>query len=171
MTDYQLPTPTHRCSATGREILPGESYIAVVVDEDSRFVRRDFAPDAWVGPPDHAIGHWSARVPTGGQQALRPPIDDDVVTECFQRLDGDMEQTRIQFRFVLALLLMRRKRLKFIDVVKDPENEKLLLRDMRTGDRVAVIDPKLSEEQMQVVQAEVSQVLGWNSTDSGLMKS
>lgn len=171
MTDYQLPTPMHRCAATGREILPGESYIAVVIDENSRFVRREFAPDAWAGPPDHAIGHWSARVPAGGQPAMRPPIDDDVVTECFQRLDGETEPSRIQFRFVLALLLMRRKRLKFIDVVKDPENEKLLLRDMRTGDRVTVIDPKLSEEQMQVVQAEVSQVLGWSSTDSGLMKS
>jgi hypothetical protein len=161
MTDYQLQAPTRRCHVTGRELRPGEKYFSALLDEAGRFVRRDFAPDAWVGPPENAIGHWAARVPKDGQAPKRPPIDDDLLAECFHRLDGATDPSRVQFRYVVALLLMRRKRFKFEDVTKDAAGETLLLRDTRTGDRHAVADPGLTEEAMAAVQDEVFRVLGW----------
>jgi hypothetical protein len=161
MTDYQLGAPTRRCHATGRELRPGEKYVSALIDEAGRFVRQDFAPDAWAGPPENAIGHWAARVPKDGEAVRRPPIDDDLLAECFQRLDGAAEPSQIQFRYVVALLLMRRKRFKFEDVTKDAAGETLLLRDNRTGDRHAVVDPGLTEDAMAAVQDEVFRVLGW----------
>ena len=161
MTDYQLPAPTRRCHATGQELRPGEKYVAALLDEAGRFVRRDFAPDAWTGPPDNAIGHWAARVPSADEAAKRPPIDNDLLVECFQRLDGASEPNQVQFRYVVALLLMRRKRFKFEDVTKDATGDTLLLRDVRTGDHHAVVDPGLTEEGMAAVQDEVFRVLGW----------
>ncbi len=161
MTDYQLQAPTRRCHATGRELRPGEKYVGALLDEAGRFVRRDFAPDAWTGPPENAIGHWAARVPKDGQTPKRPPIDDDLLGECFQRLDGATDPSQVQFRYVVALLLMRRKRFKFEDVTKGAAGETLLLRDTRTGDRHAVADPGLTEEAMAAAQDEVFRVLGW----------
>jgi hypothetical protein len=146
---------------SGRDLQPGEKYFAALLDEEGRFVRRDFAADAWAGPPDNSIGHWTARVPANGEAAKRPPIDDDMLTECFNRLDGATEPSQVQFRYVVALLLMRRKRFKFEDVTKDAAGETLLLRDARTGDRHAVVDPGLSAEAMAAVQDEVFRVLGW----------
>jgi hypothetical protein len=161
MTDYQIQAPTRRCAVTGRELQPGEKYVTALLDEGGRFARRDFGPDAWVGPPDNAIAHWAARVPAHGEAAKRPPIDDDLLAECFQRLDGAAEPGQVQFRYVVALLLMRRKRFKFEDVTKDAAGETLILRDIRTGDRYHVADPGLTEEAMTAVQDEVFRVLGW----------
>jgi hypothetical protein len=161
MIDYQLQAPTRRCSVTGRELRPGEKYVAALLDEGGKFVRRDFAPEAWAGPPANAIGHWAGRVPAAGESAKRPPIDDEMLAECFHRLDGADDPGRVQFRYVVALLLMRRKRFKFEDVTKDAAGETLLLRDTRTGDRYAVADPGLTDEAMAAVQDEVFRVLGW----------
>ena len=161
MTDYHLQATTRRGHATGRELRPGEKYVTALLDEAGKFVRRDFAPEAWAGPPENAIGHWAARVPHAGEAPKRPPIDDDMLAECFHRLDGADDPSRVQFRYVVALLLMRRKRFKFEDVTKDAAGETLLLRDTRTGERFGVADPGLTEEAMAAVQDEVFRVLGW----------
>jgi hypothetical protein len=161
MTDYQIQAPTRRCTVSGRELRPGEKYHAVLLDEAGRLVRRDFAPDAWTGPPPGSLGHWTSRIPKDGEAARRPPIDDELLFECFHRLDGAMEPNQVHFRYVVALLLMRRKRFKFEDIHKDAAGETLTLRDTRTGDRYYVADPGLTEEAMTAVQDEVFQVLGW----------
>ena len=43
----------------------------------------------------------------------KPRFDDDLLEECFYRLDGQTDPSRVNFRYVVALLLIRRKRLKF----------------------------------------------------------
>jgi hypothetical protein len=63
---------------------------------------------------------------------------------------------------VLALLLMRRKRLRFEQVRKDGALEFLQLRCATTGTLYDVLDPRLSDEAMTAVQDEVFQVLGWD---------
>ncbi len=157
MTDYQVQAPTRRCVATGRDLRPGERYHSVLRDREGKFVREDYAADAWPGPPPDIYGHWTGRVPSANDGVRRPPVDDEMLVECFQRLDGAVEPAKVHFRYVVALLLMRRKRFKF----EDAASEILTLRDTRTGDRVTVADPGLSDEQMSAVQDEVFQVLGW----------
>jgi hypothetical protein len=161
MTDYQIQAPTRRCAVTGRELRPGEKYFSALLDEAGRFARHDYGPESWSGPPPGAVAHWAGRVPTGGEAARRPPIDDELLVECFQRLDGATEPARVHFRYVVALLLMRRKRFKFEDVHKDATGETLTLRDTRSGERYHVTDPGLTEDAMAAVQDEVFQVLGW----------
>jgi hypothetical protein len=139
----------------------GDKYFAVLADEAGRFVRRDYSPDAWAGPPAGSLAYWTGRIPKDGEAARRPPIDDELLVECFQRLDGATEPNQVHFRYVVGLLLMRRKRFKFEDIQKDVTGETLTLRDTRTGERYAVVDPGLTEEAMAAVQDEVFQVLGW----------
>ena len=158
MMDYPVQAPTRLCAATGKAFRPGEKYHGVLAVENGKFIRRDFGLDGWNGPPPGTFSHWTGRVPANGDAARRPPVDDEMLVECFQRLDGAEEPAKVHFRYVVALLLMRRKRFKF----EDTSGNTLALRDSRTGDRFSVIDPGLSEEQMATVQDEVFQVLGWN---------
>jgi hypothetical protein len=140
---------------------PGDRYVTALLDDGGKFVRRDVSAGEWTGPPEHTIAHWAARVPLHGEAPRRPPIDDDLLAECFHRLDGAAEPGQVQFRYVVALLLMRRKRFRFEDVTKDAAGETLLLRDTKTGERYAVADPGLTDEAMAAVQDEVFRVLGW----------
>jgi hypothetical protein len=160
MTDYQIQPNTRRCAASGRELLPGEKFCSVLIDEGGKFVRLDYAGDAWQGPPPNAFSFWTGRVPAA-ERGRRLRIDDDLLLDCFQRLEGQTEPQRVNFRYVVALLLMRRKRLRFEEARTENEQEVLLLRCARTGTVHAVVHPRLTEEEMAAVQEEVFKVLGW----------
>jgi hypothetical protein len=160
MIDYQIQPHTRRCSATGRDLLPGEKFYTVLVDEDGKFTRQDYSQEAWQGPPAGSFSFWSGKVPAT-EQNKRPRIDDDLLVDCFGRLEGQMEPGRVNFRYVVALLLMRRKRFKFEEARTKEGQEILRLRCTRTGNVHEVVNPGLTEEEMAGVQEEVLKVLGW----------
>lgn len=160
MTDYQIEANSRRCTLTGRELQPGEKVYSVLMEESGKLQRRDYSREVWQGPPQGAFGFWVGRIPAGDEKA-RPRIDDELLMECFQRLEGDAHPDRLRFRYIIALLLMRRKRLKFEEAQNEGEDEVLVLRCIRSREQYRVINPRLSEEEMAAVQEEVFKVLGW----------
>ena len=158
MTDYQIQAPTRHCSATGRPLRTGEKYFTVLLDEQGKFVRKDFSAEAWQGPPEQAFSFWTARV---SDQQRRLQIDDELLVDCFQRLESETESSRINFRYVVALLLMRRKRFRFEEVKTENDTEILCLRCAKTRTVHEVLNPRLTEEEITQVQEEVFKVLGW----------
>ncbi len=160
MLDYPIEVDTRRCSVTGRELQPGERFFGVLLEEDGKLVRRDFSAEAWQGPPAGTFSFWAGRVPPR-EETRRLKIDDELLFDCFQRLADSDDEGRVNFRFVVALLLMRRKRLRFEETERQGEYEILCLRDSRGRELYRVTNPQLSEEQMETVQDEVLHVLGW----------
>jgi hypothetical protein len=150
ITDYQVGTNSRRCCVSGRELQPGEKYYTTLVDEAGKLVRRDYAADAWSG-----------RVPPNGSRR-RPQMDDELLLDCFVRLEDQTEPARIRFRYVLSLLLMRRRRLRFQEAEMDGPLEVLVLRCSRTGARHRVTNPGLTDEELAGVQDDVFQALGWD---------
>src|SRR5262245_40739397 len=161
MTDYQIQPNTRRCVKTGRELRPGEKYYTALLEEGAGFERRDFSPEAWQGPPEGAFSFWTGKVPAE-DDARRPRFDDDLLEECFHRLEGQTEQGKINFRYVVALLLIRRKRFKLEGTVTEEGVEKIAVHCTRSGARYLVINPRLTEDEMTQAQEEVFRVLGWN---------
>lgn len=160
MTEYQIQANTRRCASTGRELKPGERIFTVLLDQDGKFVRQDYAGETWTGPPANAFSFWAGRVPVA-DETRKPRIDDELLVDCFRRLEGQDGPDRINFRYVVALLLMRRKRLKFEEARVEDGQEVLRLRDARSKETHQVVNPCLTVEQMTEVQDEVFKVLGW----------
>jgi hypothetical protein len=160
MTEYQIQANTRRCARTGRELRPGEKYFALLIKDGAHLLRQDFSPEGWQGPPPGAFGYWTGTVPAL-DQPQKPPVDDDLLLDCLQRLEGETEPGRVNFRYVVALLLMRRKRLKLEQTLTTNGVENMVLRCSRTGERYQVVNPRLSADEMSQVQEEVLRVLGW----------
>lgn len=159
-TNYAIQGPTLVCAATGKPIAPGDKYYAVLCEDDDKYVRKDYASDAWPGPPENAIAHWSGRV-HASRTRRKPTFNDEMLADWFHHLLDRTEPDRANFRYVVALLLMRRKRLKFEDAVRTAAGEStLIVRDAKTGKRHEIADPQLSEADMTAVQDEVFRVLG-----------
>ena len=104
--DYEVQHSARRCSATGREFAPGETYYSVLVAEGAELKRCDYAADAWHGPPDEAIGWWKSRVPerNAGKKHWAP---NDVMLDFWDQLAEELEKQ--DMRYVLTLLLVRRR--------------------------------------------------------------
>lgn len=161
MTEYQLQPNARRCAATGLALSAGERYYSVLTEEQGRLVRRDYAAAAWAGPPDDAFSFWAGRIPPEGKKR-RLVLDEDTLRECFERLDGATEPGKVRLRYVLALLILRQRRLVLEDTERDGGRETLLLRDARTGRRFRVENPDLTESELLDVQDDVLRALGWD---------
>lgn len=157
--EYQIQPNTRRCVLTGRELQPGEKFYSVLLEAGGHFVRQDYSSAAWPGPPQGSFSFWTGRIPAGEEK--HAPIDDELLMDCLQRLEGESEPARVNFRYVVALLLMRRKRLRFQEARVEGGQEILSLRCVRTRNTYRVLNPRLSEEEMTAVQEEVFKVLGW----------
>lgn len=161
MTDYEIQGPTRVCAASGKELKPGEAYHAVLLEQEGKLVRLDYSADSWPGAPASALAHWSGRVPTA-EKPHKPVVNDDILLGCFERLKDSADHDGMNFRYVVALLLMRRRRFRFEDVVRDPEGRDILLvKDARSGTVHQVMDPRLTDDEIAAVQTEVFRVLGW----------
>ena len=77
----------------------------------------------------------------------------------FERLATETEQEKVNFRFVLALILMRKRKLKY-DSSKT-ENGKEIWRLRIAGEKeiVEVINPHLDEQQIQQLSSQIGNIL------------
>jgi hypothetical protein len=158
MTEYQFEANTRRCAASGRDLRPGDSFYTVLQEAEGKFQRKDYSSDAWQGPPAGTFSFWAGRIPEDGA-VRRPPIDDDMLLDCLERLEGDA--SRVHFRYVVALLLLRRRRLRLEQTCKQGDAETLVLKCARTRRQYRILNPQLSESEMSDAQKAVLDVLGW----------
>ncbi|MFL5330135.1 MAG: hypothetical protein ACJ8C4_14635 [Gemmataceae bacterium] len=155
MTEYPSSVAQRRCSVSGRDLRPGERYYAVVLEGSSGYTRRDFATEAWNGTPEQAVGYWASRVPATDS---RPKvIDVEAALDMFVQLETD--PLRSSLRYVLALWLVRRKRLK----LERSSPGWLRLTDAKSGDQYEIQDVSLSDLGLAAAQEEMSRVIYGNS--------
>jgi len=157
--DWNIAKSQRTC-ACGRELAENESYFAALYEEGEGFVRRDFCQACWEKARAEG-GHfsfWRATVPPK-EQKRRLFADDEVLLDFFTRLEHAEEEQRRHFYYLLALILMRKKILKFEDIERGGERELLCLRLPREDRLFRVADPKLTEEQIEAVKEQLSQVL------------
>ncbi len=105
---------------------------------------------------------WKSEVPDGEEREkpLAKRIDTETTYDMFRRLEGHADPAQQKFRFILALMLMRKKRLKFSGVVDSPHGEHLVLEDKDEGVTHKVLDPGLAEEEVDSLRSQIDQLLG-----------
>ncbi len=86
-------------------------------------------------------------------------VDDEMLMAFFERLAGETDPEKVSFRFVLALVLMRKRRLKYDSTKVANGREVWSLR--LTGDKelVEVVNPHLAEDQIEQLTAQLGQIL------------
>ena len=159
ITDWDIVKTTLVCAASGREFAEDEEIYSALYDEDSQFVRRDYAAEHW--PPkdvDRVFSFWKTRTPKKDGPVKRF-VDDDVIADFFARLEGQSGEQKRNFRYVLALFLMRRKRLKFKEMRRVGNGMVMVVHERLTDRDHEVQDPRLSEEQIAQVSGEIGRIL------------
>ncbi|MHC4908162.1 MAG: hypothetical protein ACYTF9_00375 [Planctomycetota bacterium] len=176
-THYQVARPTGICAASGEPLEPGTTCVATLCEreEDEGFDRLDFTLEAWDGGarPERLFSHWRMVVPAA-QERRNLLVDDAVLVDLFERLADDERPQRRAFRFILALILMRKRELKFVGRRTEPgsggeagpdgapEVEYWLMRQ-RGADPdappIEVGNPQLSDDDVRELTAQLSEIL------------
>ncbi|MEN1681929.1 MAG: hypothetical protein AAGJ46_20295 [Planctomycetota bacterium] len=114
--EFEVQRSTRRCAATDRPLAPGEQCFSVLRRESGEVRRVDYSRDAWRAErleslTADAIGWWKSRVPSGSSGPKLAPTD--VLLRLFD--DWADDPHRQDARYVLALLLVRRRVFRMVD--------------------------------------------------------
>ena len=163
--DYNISKTAGHCSLCEKQFAPGEEFIATVKDVSQELQRDDYCMSCWQDGQSRQqdapslLGVWQSRTPRP-QEKKRLFVDDDLLINFFHRLEGAQqaaEQAKVNFRFVLALILMRKKLLVYDRSEKGCDGLDVWTMHFKGCDGThQVIDPHMDEEKI----AQVSQQLG-----------
>ena len=154
---YDVPRPAGVCAVSGRTIEPGEKFFAVVRETPTGLERLDVSPEAWEKfERRDLLGFWQATMPRPEQKPKKLFVDDEVLCTLFERLADTSEPAKLNFRFVLGLILMRKRVVLYESTRSEEGRDVWVVRLKGREDRLDLLDPKLTEAQV----AEVSQQLG-----------
>ena len=157
MIDYEVSRCTRRCAATDRELQPGEAFYSVLVPNGGQVQRQDISAAEWQGPPEKALGWWKSVMPDASQR--KPQwAPQEVMLEYFEGLEND--PSREDLRYVLALLLVRRRVLRLEAEESDAAGRTVQVLHCPRKDaeyRVAVVLPQV--ERAAELQAQLAQLL------------
>ena len=154
--DYEIQRPTRHCFATQRELAPGEAYFSVLLSDGDELHRRDFSVEAWAGPPEDAVGWWKAEIPSA-KAKKRHWAPNDVMLQFFDELEG--QEGREEMRYILALLLVRRRVMRHEETEQDEERETLVLYCPRREETYHVEAAVPDAERAEAIQNELAALL------------
>jgi len=157
-TEWRILRGEKRCASCGKQFEEKENYFSALYDRKTTFERLDFCAGCWKGDTPEMFSFWQTRMPPKDEKK-RLLVDDDVLLDFFRRLEGAEDELKVNFRYILALVLMRRKILKFTDVRRGETGETLVLSLPREKTIFEVRNPQLDEEKIARVTEEVGKIL------------
>ena len=156
--DWPIVRGEKRCASCDKEFDYEENYWSALYDRGTEFQRLDFCTTCWQGDTSEMFSFWATRVPPK-EEKRKLLVDDDVLMDFFQRLEGATDELKINFRYILSLVLMRRRLLKFADVRRTDDGEFLVMRMGAEKTEYEVLNPQLDEEKITRVTEEVGKIL------------
>jgi hypothetical protein len=158
MAEWVINKPLGECSGTGRKIAPGEEYFGALVETDQGLERRDFSKEYWEKEKPAVFCFWKSRLASPDEKK-ELFVSDEMLMAFFERLAPETDPEKISFRFVLALVLMRKRRLKYDGTRIDGDREIWRLRIPGEKDAVDVVNPHLDESQIEQLTSQIGQIL------------
>ena len=159
--EYKVSRCTRKCYALDRPLREGEWYYSVVIENDEQFERRDYSAEGWKEPPAGAIGWWKSRMPNADEKkmVLAPPT---VLIDLLRQMESFPD--RAKSRYLLALMLMRKKLVRPVDIPStDPassDHAKILrLEVISDGNLIDVPVCEISRSESDMLRDQLNELL------------
>lgn len=168
---YEITRSQEVCAQSGRELQIGEEHVAALLETvgESALNRVLYALDVWekgieLDDGVSLFGFWRRRVPEPGESKKTPLVSDDEIFDLFEQLGEATEDKQIGFRYLLSLMLMRKKKIELEGMVPgDEENPSILKVRQKVkgggGPLFEVIDPKMDDDAIAEAIEELGQVM------------
>lgn len=155
---WQVDEAQGKCAATGRKIEEGQEFYTVLFEDGESFRRVDYSLESWQGIPQGAFCHFRTRMPIKDKRK-KLFVDDDLLIDFFLRLEAETEPVRVQFRFMLALILMRKRRLRYAGTMMLGGAEVWEVALPRDATTHRVVNPRLADAEIEGVSGQLSAIL------------
>jgi len=158
MAEWEINKTLGKCRGTGEEFAVGEDYYAALMETDEGFERRDYSVAYWQEHKVEAYCFWKTKM-ADPEEKKQLFIDDEMLMAFFERLAEETEEEKLNFRFVLTLVLMRKRKLKYMDHVMEEGREVWQMRVAGEGRMVTVVNPELTEDKIEELSSQIGQIM------------
>ncbi len=156
---YDVARSQGRCAVCNKAIEPSTKYVAALTETPAGFGRIDCCLDCWPKQDrKDVIAFWQTLM-ARPEQKKRVFVDDTVLCELFERLGTVTEMPKLSFRFVLGLILMRKRLVLYESTRMDQEREIWAVRMKGRDDKLDLLNPRLDEAQIREVTQQLGEIL------------
>lgn len=164
MSEWNIQSRAHTCTACGKAFTDKESYHTLLFDERTGFSRSDVCQSCWEkqfseGARERKgfVSYWQ------GTYEAPPPPSDPIKKETAETLLRKLVELNdpqyIPAGYILAVMLERKRLLKVKEQVKRDGRRVFVYEQPGTGDLFTIIDPGLQLNQLEAVQHDVAHLL------------
>lgn len=160
--EYHLKPLGKVCAGTGKPLLPGSVCLSVVVDDGTDLKRLDFSREGWKGPPAGTLAQWQCVVPVP-IDVKKKLLDPNALMGYFEQLTEDANPVFEKLRYILAILLMHKRRLREDGIRSAGDDEFLQFTSTQGEGSFEVYNFHLSDEEVTELQETLNAHMAANT--------
>jgi hypothetical protein len=155
--EWEIKARAQHCARTGKPFQDGECFYTLLFRDGDGFRREDISEQAWNERNENIqpFSFWRSKY-----EAPTPPPSEPLHKEdaesLLRRLVSESDPASVNARYILALVLERKRILRPIESTDD---SLLVYEHAATGESIVVPNPRLSLDQLSAVQDEVYAML------------
>jgi hypothetical protein len=164
MTEWNIQSRAHACTACGNPFADQQPYHTLLFDEKADFRRSDVCQTCWQkqyseGARDRKgfVSYWQ------GVYQAPPPVVEAIQKETAESLLRKLIELNdphyIPAGYILAVMLERKRLLKVKEQLTRDGQRVFIYEQPRTGDVFTIVDPDLKLDQLEQVQHDVAALL------------
>ena len=160
LSEWEIKARSHRCARTNAPFQDGAYIYTLLFRDRGGFRREDISQEAWRELKDSSslFSFWKAKY-----EAPAPPAPEampkESTEELLRRLIHDERTDQVNARYVLAVMLERKKILKQVDIRETADEKLLIYEHAKSGEAFIIVDPRLRLDQIDAVQQQVMDLL------------
>ena len=156
--NWNIRSRSHTCAHTGRQFTDGEEFYTVLFEDPKteELVRSDYSLESWaeVHPQLNAFSFWKSSYTAPRHDGKEEAMEKASAETLLRRLvEEDVPGTE-NARYILAVMLERKKILKNTATRETEDANFLIYEHPKTGEVYLIRDPELRLDQVESVQKE-----------------
>ena len=159
--DWTIQHRAERCAVSGEPFNDGDYFYTLLYDEHGEFRREDLSEAAFKARNENIqpFSFWRSKfeLPVAVPETLGKQTAEDLL----RRYMAEHSPEHSNARYILAVMLERKKLLKEIETRRGEDGSQLRIYERtKTGEVFIVPDPQLRMDQIAEVQTQVAGLLG-----------
>ncbi|MCX7804685.1 MAG: hypothetical protein N3A38_05785 [Planctomycetota bacterium] len=165
MQEWKIKKNSGECVRCRVRFEPGRRLFSVLFDRPEGLFREDYCLECFSRDrPGDFFSFWRTTMPQP-DAPKRPVINMDAIFDVFRNMRDPSEPSAARLRFLLALMLLRKKRLKLSRIVRRGGREYLVLVEPRVGAEHDVECMELTDAEMEELRDKLSAWMGGSPAD------